>query len=274
MRHTNCTHLETLRRITIQIYERRFHVQAVTKKQITVMSPSTFNPLTSVNTQTCTRLHTSTRANSAWASNKHRPDYNDKDRHTSGGGEKRGTPMSKSSQWVQTHEGPKTLPSDVSPHVRVCVCVHIPAKSPQPPLAQFRESSYLFCSVLQRITRKHNVRRVSHQPSVNFWGTETEGRVIKKGLAVDLVVDFIWKSNAATAFGRVDPSLRARGQIGRTYLRQKGHVSFFPNLPRQHLHASYLSRVFLKSPTSEESDFENFGVKTSPVSHNVPRQLA
>lgn len=156
----------------------------------------------------------------------------------------------------------------------VCVCVHIPAKSPQPPLAQFRESSYLFCSVLQRITRKHNVRRVSHQPSVNFWGTETEGRVIKKGLAVDLVVDFIWKSNAATAFGRVDPSLRARGQIGRTYLRQKGHVSFFPNLPRQHLHASYLSRVFLKSPTSEESDFENFGVKTSPVSHNVPRQLA
>lgn len=202
------------------------------------MSRHSFSRLTFANTHTRANLHPSARANSEWAFNKHRPDYNDKERHTSGGarrgfeGWEGGTPMAKCSKWVKTHEGP-TRCSHLM-RLRVCACVRAcPCQDPflQPPLSRVRRKliSVLFFSPEDKAQAQCPASFSSAERE--FWGTETEGQVITKGLAVDLVVDFIWKSNTATAFGRFVTSIRASGQIG-CFRDIKRHVSFFRNLPR------------------------------------------
>lgn len=105
----------------------------------------------SVNTHTRTRIHPSTWANSAWAFNKHRPDYNDKERHTSGGGVARrgGRPCPSPPNECKRMRAQKNAPIwCVS--ARVCVCVRayfcqVPSTSP-PRSIQRKLISVLFCS--------------------------------------------------------------------------------------------------------------------------------
>lgn len=239
------------------------------------MSRHSFSRLTFANTHTRTNVHPSARANSKWAFNKHRPDYNDKERHTSGGrgeglrGDAHGQVLKMSENARGAH---KMLPSDVSLHVCVCACPCQDPFKPPFPRVQRKLISVLFFSPEDKAQAQCPASFSSAERE--FWGTETEGQVITKGLAVDLVVDFIWKSNSATAFGRFVTSICARGQIGRT-CDIKRHVSFFRNLPRHKWGVVATSVLFNGKPVMKIQRLHNLIlVKTSLISHNLPRQLA
>lgn len=104
------------------------------------------------------------------------------------------------------------LPSDVSLHV--CVRTYILAKTlSTPPFLGFRESSYLFCSSLQRIRRKHNVRRVFHQPSVNFEEQRQKGKSLQKVWRLILLQISFESLIPQLLSGRFVTSICVRGQI-------------------------------------------------------------
>lgn len=160
-----------------------------------------------------------------------------------------GTPMAKSLKWVR---GPQDAPIWC---VSACVRAHVySCQDPfNPPLPRVQRKliSVLFFSPEDKAHAQCPASFSSAERE--FWGTETEGQVITKGLAVDLVVDFIWKSNSATAFGEVCHFYMCEGTdcvaVGRTY-NIKLHVSFFHNLPRHKWRVVTTSVLFNGKPVS------------------------
>lgn len=162
------------------------------------------------------------------------------------------------------------LPSDVSLHVCVRAYIHAKTLSTPPPPHHLPRVQRKLISVLffsQEDKAQAQCPASFSSAEREFWGTETEGQVITKGLAVDLVVDFIWKSNSATAFGEVCHFYMCEGTdcvaVGRTY-NIKLHVSFFRNLP-QHKWGVVATSVLLngkpvsgvlEDPKTGQSDFQ------------------